>query len=42
MSRNPKKHGMGRAVFGIVMGTLGTIGLILIVIVSISAALKRR
>ena len=24
MRRDPKKHGMGRAVFGIVMGTLGT------------------
>ena len=26
--RNPKKHGMGRAVFGIVMGSLGTILLV--------------
>src|SRR5688572_6415637 len=25
MRRNPKKHGMGRAVFGIVMGAIGTI-----------------
>jgi hypothetical protein len=25
MNRNPKKHGMGRAIFGIVMGTLFTV-----------------
>lgn len=31
--RNPKKHGMGRAVFGIVMGVLGTAALIAAVIV---------
>jgi hypothetical protein len=28
--RNPKKHGMGRAVFGIVMGVLGTAALIFV------------
>jgi hypothetical protein len=28
MRRNPKLHGMGRAVFGIIMGSLGTIGLL--------------
>src|SRR5262249_27606612 len=28
MRMNPKMHGMGRAIFGIIMGTLGTIGLI--------------
>jgi hypothetical protein len=28
MSRNPKKHGMGRAIFGIVMGSLFSIGLV--------------
>jgi len=27
LRRNPKKHGMGRAVFGIVMGTLGTVAI---------------
>jgi hypothetical protein len=32
MQRNPKKHGMGRAIFGIVMGSLGTIVLILAVV----------
>jgi hypothetical protein len=25
MRKNPKKHGMGRAVFGIVMGAIGTV-----------------
>lgn len=30
------KHGMGRAVFGIIMGTLGTIALIAIFISSLS------
>jgi hypothetical protein len=29
--RNPKAHGMGRAIFGIVMGALGTALLALIV-----------
>lgn len=27
--RNPRKHGMGRAIFGLIMGGLGSIGLIL-------------
>jgi hypothetical protein len=27
MRRDPSKHGMGRAVFGIVMGAIGTVGL---------------
>jgi Domain of unknown function (DUF4190) len=27
INRNPKKHGMGRAVFGIVMGGIGSIAL---------------
>ena len=30
MNRNPKKHGMGRAIFGIVMGTIGTICLLFV------------
>jgi predicted acyltransferase len=30
MRRNPKKRGMGRAVFGIVMGGIGTIALVII------------
>jgi hypothetical protein len=29
MRRNPKKHGMGRAIFGIVMGSIGTVGLVI-------------
>jgi hypothetical protein len=34
--RDPKKHGMGRAIFGIVMGTLGSIVLLIGLIVFIS------
>jgi hypothetical protein len=26
--RNPKTHGMGRAIFGIIMGSLGLVGLV--------------
>jgi hypothetical protein len=29
MRRNPRKHGMGRAIFGIIMGGLGTVILLL-------------
>jgi len=29
IKRHPEKHGMGRAVFGLVMGILGTLGLLL-------------
>ena len=32
MRRNPKLHGMGRAIFGLVMGSLGTVGLIAVAI----------
>lgn len=32
MKKNPKKHGMFRAIFGIVMGSIATLGLILMVI----------
>ena len=32
--RNPKKHGMGRAIFGLVMGLFGTICLVLILVAS--------
>jgi hypothetical protein len=31
IKRHPEKHGMGRAVFGLVMGILGTLGLLLAV-----------
>jgi DNA-directed RNA polymerase subunit RPC12/RpoP len=34
--RHSDKHGMGRAIFGIVMGVLGTIGLIALIIASMS------
>jgi hypothetical protein len=37
LKRNPKLHGMGRAVFGLVMGVLGTLVLILM-LVSLAAA----
>jgi len=33
--RNPKKHGLGRAWFGIVMGTLGTAVLVLIALAAV-------
>ncbi len=32
LRRNPEKHGMGRAIFGVVMGVLGTAGLIYTII----------
>lgn len=32
IQRNPKLHGMGRAIFGLVMGLLGTSILILVVV----------
>ena len=35
IQRNPKKMGMGRAIFGLIMGGLGTIGLIGIIIGSV-------
>ena len=34
--RDPTKHGMGRAVFGLVMGLLGTVGLLLILAAALS------
>jgi hypothetical protein len=34
--RHSERHGMGRAIFGIVMGVLGTIGLIAVIIASLS------
>jgi Domain of unknown function (DUF4190) len=42
MRRNPKKHGMGRAIFGIVMGTLGTALLVIALIGLLAAGLGRR
>lgn len=40
--RNPKKHGMGRAIFGIVMGSLGTLVLCFMVIALAAEAMSRR
>jgi hypothetical protein len=43
MRRNPKKHGMGRAIFGIVMGTIGMVFLLTAVVAGLIAnAHKRR
>jgi hypothetical protein len=39
--KNPKKHGMGRAIFGIVMGVLGSFVLIMGMIAMISESGKR-
>lgn len=36
--RNPHQHGMGRAVFGIVMGALGTLGLLMMLYARATAA----
>ncbi len=40
MRRHPEKHGMGRAVFGIVMGALGSVGLVLSAVGMIAAAVS--
>jgi Domain of unknown function (DUF4190) len=42
MRRNPKKHGMGRAVFGIIMGSIGTLGLVSVLCAMLAGALTRR
>lgn len=39
LKRNPKKHGMGRAIFGIAMGVLGT-GAMLVMLISILVVRK--
>jgi hypothetical protein len=33
--RHPQRHGMGRAVFGVIMGTLFTVPLVFILIAAI-------
>jgi hypothetical protein len=38
--QNPKKHGMGRAVFGIIMGGIGTLLLCLFLVLAAVGALK--
>ncbi len=40
MRRHPEKHGMGRAVFGIIMGALGSVGLALSAVGMIAGALN--
>ncbi len=40
MRRDPKKHGMGRAVFGLVMGGIGTACLVLVLIAMAVAAFQ--
>jgi ribosomal protein L40E len=42
MRRDPKKHGMGRAVFGIIMGSVGTVLLVIFVAALIMESWKRR
>ena len=42
MRRNPKQHGMGRAVFGIVMGSIGTIALVVVIVALIASGLGLR
>jgi hypothetical protein len=37
--KHPEKHGMGRAIFGVVMGLLGTIGLAFAAVGAIIAAM---
>ncbi|HEX3315172.1 MAG TPA: DUF4190 domain-containing protein [Gemmataceae bacterium] len=39
--RNPKKHGLGRAIFGIVMGSVGSLLLIVMLISLVLAGLRR-
>ncbi len=39
--RNPKKHGMGRAIFGIVMGAGGTLFLMLILAILIMGTITK-
>lgn len=41
MRRDPTKHGMGRAIFGLVMGGIGTLGIVLALIGMIAAGAKR-
>jgi hypothetical protein len=37
IKRHPKRHGMGRAIFGLVMGAIFTIGLILAIVGCVAA-----
>jgi hypothetical protein len=40
MNRHPEKHGMGRAVFGVVMGAIGTAILVLLLLLWLSETAK--
>jgi hypothetical protein len=40
MKRNPKKHGMGRAIFGLVMGGIGTVCLLIVLLAFLANAFK--
>ena len=42
MRRDPTKHGMGRAVFGIIMGGIGTAFMVLMLIGGIIEAMRGR
>jgi Domain of unknown function (DUF4190)/zinc-ribbon domain len=42
IKRDPKLHGLGRAWFGLVMGILGTLPLLLIVVLLIAESLRGR
>jgi hypothetical protein len=42
MKRNPKKHGMGRAIFGIVMGSLFSIGLLFVAVMMLLEGVRRK
>jgi hypothetical protein len=42
MRRNPKKHGMGRAIFGIVMGVIGTVLLLIVLVAFLGDVVKRK
>ena len=37
--RDRKKHGIGRAIFGIIMGGIGTIALVFVLIAAVTSAL---
>lgn len=37
--RNPKKHGMGRAVFGVIMGGIGTVALVIVLVAVVASVL---
>jgi hypothetical protein len=42
LKKNPKLHGMGRAIFGLVMGAIGTLVLVIVLIVFATQRPKRR